>query len=177
MKREIKKIFAASDLLLERLSIQRIWRVLAFVSAGIAIWFSSFAIYQLFQYWRIDTSAPAVITKWGVKELSSSRFVVEAFFEFEVEGTKYHGQSLFDSEVYLNPFSAQESIRRQQEGDVTAWYQPSNPQVSSLKREFPVKECIHALLTAGVFAYFACIPRRVSQFFAHDRINQSTKRA
>lgn len=173
MKALLKKFVSIPDSFIGKISMQQIWRVLATIAIGIALWFSSIAVYQLFQYLRLGSFAEAEVTKWSIKELSSSRFAIEVFFEFEAKGKKYEGKSLLDSPVFLNPFSAEDAIKAKEKQAFFAWYQSSNPEVSSLQREFPLKSLIHALLTLGVLIYFAFIPKHIPHLSEQDRISPS----
>ncbi len=154
--------------------MQQIWRILAAFAIAIALWFSSIAAYQLFQYLQLGSFAQAEIKKWSIKELSSSRFAVEVFFEFEAKGKKYEGRSLLDSPVFLNPFAAEEAIKTREKQTFFAWYQTSNPEVSSFQRNFPLKSMIHALVTLGVLIYFIFIFKHVPHLDEQKRINPSS---
>lgn len=173
MKGFLKKILSIPDSLIGKVSVQQIWRVLATIAIGIALWFSSIAAYQLFQYLRLGSFAEAEIKKWSIKELSSSRFAVEVFFEFEAKGKKIQGTSLLDSPVFLNPFAAEDAIKANEKQSFLAWYQTSNPEISSLQKEFPLKSLIHALVTIGVLLYFAFIPKHVPYLNEQERISPS----
>lgn len=173
MKAFLKKIVSFPGSLVEKISMQQIWRVLATIAIGIALWFSSIAAYQLFQYFRLGSFAEAEIQRWSIKELSSSRFAVEVFFEFEVNGEKIQGVSLLDSPVYLNPFAAEDAIKAKSKQSFLAWYQASNPKISSLQKEFPFKSLIHAFVTIGVLIYFAFIPKHIPYLNEQERISPS----
>ncbi|MBS0653997.1 MAG: hypothetical protein JSR39_10800 [Verrucomicrobia bacterium] len=173
MKALLKKFVSIPDSLIGKVSMQGIWRVLATIAIGIALWFSSIAAYQLFQYFRLGSFAEAEVTKWSIKELSSSRFAIEAFFEFEANGKKYQGKSLLDSPVFLNPFSAEDAIKAKEKQAFYAWYQSSKPEISSLQREFPLKSLIHALVTLGVLIYFAFVPKHIPHLLEHELISPS----
>ncbi len=151
----------------------QIWRILAVIATAIALWFSSIAAYQLFQYLRLDSFAQAEVTKWSIKELSSSRFAVEVFFEFQAKGKKYQGKSLLKSPIFLNPFAAEDAVKAKKKQTFFAWYQPSNPGISSLQRDFPLKSMIHALVTLGVLIYFIFLPKHIPHLYEQERIRQS----
>jgi hypothetical protein len=174
MKALLKKFISFPNFFIGKVSVQQIWRILAAIAIAIALWFSSIAAYQIFQYLRLGSFAQAEVTRWSIKELSASRFAIEAFFEFEAKGKKYEGKSLLDSPVFLNPFAAEDAIKIREKEAFFAWYQPSNPEVSSLQKDFPLKSLIHALVTLGVLIYFIFIPKHIPHLYEQERISPSS---
>lgn len=132
----------------------KLWLVLLVIAGGIALWFSGIALYNGFGYWKLGPTAPAEITAWQVKEISASKFGMEATYVYEVEGKQYSGKTLFKTPIYLNPYSAEDDIVEWKELSWRVWYKKSNPAISSLQKYFPTKEILQAILTIGVFVYF-----------------------
>lgn len=159
MRARIKELFSIPELYIGKISLFQVWRVLVILAAGVALWFCVIAGYQLYHYLRLGSCAEAKVVAWNVKELDSSRFAIESIFEFQVDGVPYQGKSLLTSPIYLNPFAADEAIKLRDKEALFVWYQASNPLISSLSKEFPLKSFLHALLTLGVLLYFLSIPR------------------
>ena len=176
MKQKVKKILAIPGQFLGKVSVRQLWKVLICLAVAIAIWFSALAAYQTFCYLRLSSSAPATVTRWQIKELGTSRFAVEAFFEFESNGRHCNGSALFGPPFYLNPFSAEGAIKAKKKETFTVWFQASNPSVCSLQKEFPLKSFMHALMTLGVFVYFLFISRKIPQSEEQERISPSKMR-
>jgi hypothetical protein len=146
-------------------NLYKLWVVLLIVSVGIALWFSGTALLDLWKFARLNAQAPATVTKWEIRDLSSSRFAVEAEFLYEVNGTLYSGKTVFESHRFLNRFAAENHVKLLQVRSWQTWYRESNPSLSSLEREFPQKQCLQALLTIGVFTYFYFARNLFSRIF------------
>lgn len=176
MKFKVEKFFVAPGKFLEKVSVRQLWKVLVGIAMAIAIAFSGLAAYQIFRYARLGTSAPAKVTDWGVKELSSSQFGVEVCFEFEAAGKSFRGKTLFDSPVYLNPFSAEEAIKSLKKEAFAVWFQSSDPSMCSLQKEFPLKSLVNALVTLGVVFYFISISKKLYQASPEEQARTSPLR-
>jgi hypothetical protein len=135
-------------------NLYRLWVVLLIVSGGITLWFSGFALVGAWKYVRLNSQTPATVVNWQVQDITSSRFAIEADYSFEVNGATFKGKTIFDNPQFLNRFAAENYIRLLQGKQWKTWYRESNPNITSLEREFPQKNCLQALLTVGVFAYF-----------------------
>jgi len=145
-------------------NLYKLWLVLLVISAGIALWFSEIALIGVWKFTRLNTQAQATVSKWEIRDLSSSRFAVQAEYSYEVEGVAYVGKTIFENKQFLNRFAAASCIKLFEAKHWQAWYRESNPVLSSLEREFPQKQCLHALLTIGVFAYFYFARSMFSRF-------------
>lgn len=135
-------------------SMYKLWLGLLIVSGAIALWFSGIATVQVWQYARLNAQTPATVLSWGVRDLSSSRYAIEADYRYEVKGTSHRGKTVFKHPQFLNRYAAENHAKTMEGKRWHAWYVERNPAHSSLERKFPQKECLHALLTVGVFAYF-----------------------
>jgi hypothetical protein len=118
------------------------------------VWFSGLALVGVWKFSRLNAHMPAQVLSWQVRELSSSRFALEADYCFEVEGIVYQGKTLFKKSQFLNRFSAENYIKTFRVKQWEVWYKKRDPSLSSLEKRFPQKECLQALLTIGVFIYF-----------------------
>ena len=132
----------------------KLWLVLLIVSGGIALWFSGIALVGLWDFTQLDARTPATVLKWEIQDLSSSRFAIAADYRYEVKGASYNGKTVFENLQFLNRFAAENQVKQIEDKRWEAWYSQCNPFHSSLEREFPQKQCLQALLTVGVFAYF-----------------------
>lgn len=135
-------------------NLYRLWVVLMAISGGIALWFFSIAVLGIFKFAVLNTQGLAEVTHWQIRELSSSRFAIEAEYRFTVNEVVYFSKTKFEKPQFLNRFAAENYIATLGPRSLRMWYRDSYPQRSSLEREFPRKHCLQALLTLGVFAYF-----------------------
>lgn len=132
----------------------RIWFVLLIISAAVFLWFSGIAIGGAWKFFRLNSKASAKILNWNVREISSSRFALEAEYQFEFDGSTYFGKTVFENPQFLNQFAAENYMQINGSKSWEAWFQSNHPNFSSLERDFPQKKCLQALLTLGVFLYF-----------------------
>lgn len=135
-------------------NLYRLWIVLLIVSGGIALWFIGTALVGIWKYTLLTAQAPTQIMNWNVREISSSRFAIEAEYQFKVNALSYRGKTLFESPHFLNQFAAENYLKTLPTKDWKTWYRAKDPMSSSLERIFPQKKCLQALLTLGVFLYF-----------------------
>lgn len=146
-------------------NLHRIWVTLLIVSGGIAMWFSGEAVAKLWKYSRLDSRAPASVLNWEVRDLPSARFAVAAAYSFEIKGFSYEGETVFEYPQFLNRYAAENCLKLLEAQRWQAWYRGDSPSLSSLEKEFPQKQCLQALLTVGVFAYFFFSRSMLSRLF------------
>jgi hypothetical protein len=132
----------------------KLWVVLLIISGGIALWFSGVAAVGFWTFARLDAKAAAQVSNWEIINVSSSCFALAANYRYEVQGKSHAGKTLFESPRFLNRFAAENYLKAAQTKSWETWYSSGNPAFCSLEKEFPQKQCLHALLTVGVFAYF-----------------------
>src|ERR1700722_3610589 len=135
-------------------NLYRLWLVLLVGSGGVAVWFSSTAAGGMWKYFQLNDQVSAKILKWGIKELSSSRFALEAQYRYDVNEVPYEGKTIFDSPQFLNRFAAENYMKLQSAKRWQTWYSTGHPDYNSLEKKAPKKQCSQALLTLGVFVYF-----------------------
>jgi hypothetical protein len=135
-------------------NLYRLWVALLIVSGGIALWFSGIALSGFWKFTRLNTKTTATVFKWQVRHLSSSRFAIEAEYRYEINGNIYESKTIFESPLFLNRYTAENHVKFFESRRWQTWYSEGSPHLSSLEREFPEKQCLHALVTVGVFAYF-----------------------
>jgi len=133
------------------------WLVLFLVSGSIALWFSGKALQDLWTYFRVGPSVAAKVVGWGVQEISSSEFGIEAAYEYQVNERTYSAKTVFKQPVYLNSYSAEKDLYKWEEQTWRAWYDPKSPSFSTLQKLFPFKTCIQAGVTLGILFYFAFV--------------------
>jgi hypothetical protein len=132
----------------------QLWVILLVISGAIALWFSGIAVGGMWKFFGLSAQTPVKVLKWQVRELTSSRFALEADYQFEIDGVTYSGKTIFERPQFLNRFAAENYMRINGSKSWNTWYRTGNPKSNSLEKEFPQKQCLHALLTLGVFIYF-----------------------
>jgi hypothetical protein len=135
-------------------NLYRLWLVLLMISGAIALWFSGIAADDMWKFFRLNAHTSVKIVSWQVRELASSRFAMEADYQFKLDSGAYSGKTIFEKPQFLNKFAAENYMRINGSKSWKVWYQAGNPAYNSLEKAFPKKQCLHALLTIGVFIYF-----------------------
>ena len=132
----------------------RLWVVLIVISSVIGLWFSGTAAKELWNFFQLNAKTTVKILNWQVREITSSRFAMEAEYQFEIKGETYSGKTIFKKPQFLNRFAAENYMRLHGSKRWETWYRTGNPSCNSLEKQFPQKQCLQALLTLGVFTYF-----------------------
>lgn len=138
--------------------------MLIIISGAISLWFVGDALRGAFLYSQLEAQAPALLTQIQVRKEGGAKYLMEADYLYRVQGVEYSGKTLFCEPVYLNQISAEQDLGKWRALEWQAWYVPSHPEKSSLQRFFPLKTCVYALLTLGVFTYFFLL-----RYFAFSR--------
>lgn len=127
--------------------------------------FITAALHDIWGYIRLEEHTVAFINRMKVIEVSPSQFAVRASYAFKARGKTYRGKTVFSKPFYLNRESAEREIQNRLSQTWTVWYQPSRPKICSLEKNFPLKKCLYALMTLGVFFYFV--------YLDHYRVDRS----
>lgn len=134
-------------------------KILSGVAAVCTLYFFVTASFSLYQWYGKTNLAWAKVQTWRVIELGTSKFAIEAEYQFSHQGQSYSGLTRFSKPYHFNRPSAEKEIERKIEDRSIAFYNPSHPESSSLERTFPLKKILYFLMTAGVFLYFLCLER------------------
>ena len=144
--------------------MSKLWIILVTLSAAFALWFSGKAAKDLWNYLKLDASAPATVAHWSVKELSANAFAPSGNYFFEAGGQRWEGSTTLSGHIYPNPYAAQRAIEPLQAHAWSSWYSQKDPSVSSLQKFFPFKSVIQALVTLGITLYFFCMQTFLKRF-------------
>src|SRR3990167_6430839 len=125
---------------------------------GLAIsgYFSFLLVETLFEYYPLKKQAETRISRWEIKEMEGS-FALKAFYSFETQGKIWNGTTLLSKPWYLNEPSALLALKGKAKEEWLAWFNPKNPEHSSLEKVFPIGLLVRVLICYGVFIYFSFI--------------------
>lgn len=133
--------------------MNQIWKILFGIFILIALWFTSYALHDVYTYARLYAEAPATSVILSVKEVTDERYHLQARYTFTASNTMYSGETLLTSPPYRNGWAAKQAISEYKNHAWKVWYSPQNPQHSSLQKSFPFKECLSALILWGLLFY------------------------
>jgi hypothetical protein len=120
----------------------------------IALWFLLSASMDISAYRALSARAPTTVAQWSVEKLGRDRYCPSAVYNFMDNGQLYDGRTIMKYDLYRNEWAAQQRISRAKSEVWNVWFSPSNPEHSSLTREFPVQSIVSAVLMTGIFFYF-----------------------
>jgi len=141
-----------------------IWQAFLFVAAAIALWFTITAVYHYYSYKNLNTQTLTSSLQWEVEEKSEEAFVLKAFYQFEFQGKSYPGNTVFEDTPYRNQWAAEEAIKEISNQNLKVWFDPQDPQHSSLQKKFPYKDSVYAIMLWGLILYFFWLGFYVTKF-------------
>jgi hypothetical protein len=148
--------------------MSKVWLLIILFTGSIACWFSQLAIREAWAYSRVNMTVPVLKAAWKPIEITPDRFVLEATYEYEVQGLAYHNRTQFNEPIYLNLPTAELDQQRWEKLVWNAWVNPAHPEESTLQRLFPWKHLFYSLVTLSVFGYFFSL-RKARQFSDEQR--------
>lgn len=134
------------------------WKAFLLFVLGCTLVYSGIAAYRYYEYIRLTDKQPITkVVQWDIFEKSDEEFILISTYEFTVAGRDYTGKMEWSDFPYRNEWSAKKAIQERGQEPLFVWYDPSNPNYSSLQKHFPVKQCIYAVFLWGLFLYFIWI--------------------
>lgn len=142
----------------------KLWLGFLAVCIAITLWFSVEALYKIYSFYRLTAEAPLLNSNWTIRKASDEMYIVQASYEFEVEGQKFQGNTEFTRDYYRNMWGAEQAITAFKKVYHRVWYAPSNPRHSSLQKTYPLKECISAGILWVLVLYFLWLGFYVTRY-------------
>lgn len=126
--------------------------------------YTGITFYRLYNYLILSAQAPARDFVWSTQEIGSENFAIRVEYTFDSKGKSVRTQSLFQPEKMINPWAAEQVIKKYQNRKMAIWYNPSHPNHSTLQKKFPIKECISTFLLWALLLYFVGLGYYVKQY-------------
>ncbi len=125
-----------------------------FYAAGIygALW-AFWAIRDLYMYWRLDAETVGKVQEANVRELSASSYDILATYTYIYEGESYKARGSLGKPYQLNQFAAEKTAENLVHASPPVYFNRRHPEISALKRAFPLKSVLQAGLTLGICLY------------------------
>lgn len=130
------------------------WMAFLVVIAFIVLYYTGVAAYRYYTYSTLTAKTIAQNVQWSVQEIASDEYVLEADYNFELNQKKYQNRYLFKDSIYRNEYAAHYDIPHFVNRSWVVWYNPRNPEQSTLQKNFPYKESISAIFLWGLLFYF-----------------------
>lgn len=132
----------------------KIWIAFLITVAMAVLWFSASAAQLLYGYYSLTEEVPVEQVEWAVKRVYDDRHLIEGSYAFQVEGVEYEGKTLFSEPIYRNAWAAEQGLKELAAKKWVVFYIPKDPKISTINKEFPLKEALSAGVLWGVMLYF-----------------------
>jgi len=130
------------------------WKVLlAIVTVG-TLWLTYSALSLWIGYIRLDASTKPKSIEWNVHAVSDEVYHIDAHYVFDWKGKEFSGETEFHHDPFRNAWAAEEGIKAYKKHPAYIWFSSSDPTYSSLQKNFPLKECLSAIVLWGLLLYF-----------------------
>jgi len=141
-----------------------LWQAFLVLVLVITLAYTGVAAYRYYNYARLKRATLPTTLKWQIRERSSDEYLVEGDYTFSVNNKNYSGATLRSQDPYLNPYAAERGIDMLSSQSWKIWFDPSNPEYSSLQKNFPLKEVISAICLWALLFYFLWLGFYVTRF-------------
>ena len=115
--------------------------------------YTGFTVYDLWHYMRLDKHIQAQDIQWSVLALSDDRFIPVARYQFILQGKYFQGETRWQAN-YLNEWTAKEAVARLKPSPPLVWYDGANPNISTLEKLLPQKQCLYTVSLWILSLYF-----------------------
>lgn len=143
---------------------QTVWLALVATLTLIVLWYSGIFLYRYYHYMRLSGKAPAKEMAWTVEPRTDEQYLLKANYSFVSNGQTFTGSSVIEDRGFWNEYAAQKGIEDVSKKKWIIWFNPSNPAHSSLQKNFPLKECVSAVIMWAIVFYFLWLGYYSSRF-------------
>jgi hypothetical protein len=141
-----------------------LWQAFLLVIIAISLWYTISAIYLYDSYAHLKILTTTSSIQWEAEEHAEDRFILKANYIFVYKGKFYHGSTSLEDTAYRNLWAAEKTIKELTNSNLKVWFDPENPNHSSLQKKFPLKESIYAAFLWGLILYFLWLGFYVARF-------------
>ena len=141
-----------------------LWQAFLLVIFCATLWYSAVALYSYYSYSQLKTQIAVSSIQWEVEEKSEDNYLIKALYQFKYRNNPYSGSTTLSDIPYRNQWAAQQAIKEYSKKNWKTWFDPQNPNHSSLQKNFPLKECISAIFLWGLTIYFLWLGFYVAKF-------------
>jgi hypothetical protein len=131
--------------------------LIALIFPVIAFFLLSYStICQINTYLLLKKNVLANVDKLEIRLDKKNRYEILAFYSFKIGNKVFFNKNCLRKK-FLNILSAQDYIKKNSEKKVIVWFNPKNPNITSIERKFPIKNCIYSVLCFSIFIYFVIL--------------------
>lgn len=112
-----------------------------------------FALKRSLPLWGLTEQGEATVLRWEMEEGFWGRQRLAAVYQFENQGHKYSGRTVYLDMTFLNEYAAQKwAMQAGPKQSVS--FDPANPERSTLEYEIPAGLYIRSLIALVIGLYF-----------------------
>lgn len=116
------------------------------------------ALQQSLPLWGLSRSGQATVSTWEMEEGFWGRASLAASYSFDFQGHAYSGRTVFQDMTFLNEYAMQRWARDAGPQQIV-WFDPQNPDRSTLEWVFPTGLYIRSLIAILIGFYLARYPK------------------
>lgn len=131
-----------------------IWIILLGIVTVITLGYSGALSFKLYHYLVLTEKIPITSIRWSVHPFDTDSYSPQADYTFHYQGKIYEGSTVWENERYPNPWAIEGPLTALAEQERFVWVEPRNPTFSTLRKEFPYKQCVSVTLLWGLVIYF-----------------------
>lgn len=139
------------------------WIVFLTIIGLIVLAYTGYTFFNIYEYSSLTQKTAPQSIQWSINKLDDDNFVLFANYAFNWDGKNYTGKVIRD-EHYLNAWATREALEGLNKGAYTVWFDPANPQNSTLFKSFPLKQSIYAAVLWLLFFYFLWLGYSVKRY-------------
>ena len=134
---------------------------IAFLAAGYT---TVVAVIQLNTFLRLDKNIISSIDNFEIIP-NGNKFSLLAKYSYNVKNKNWGGKYIFKSKLFLNDLAAKRELTvMKNKKDMQLWYASKDPSLSSLEKDFPIKNFLYAIISWIVILYFFWLRNRIKNF-------------
>lgn len=139
------------------------WTGFLIIIGLIVIAYSGFTLVKIHHHSRLTQHTTPQTIQWSIHKLGEDDFTLQGHYEFSWDGKEYSGQESAN-EHYLNAWAARDILDSFNQETSQVWFDPSNPEYSTLFKNFPIKYTIYSVILWLLFFYFIWLGRSIKRY-------------
>jgi hypothetical protein len=147
--------------MIESLSQRNFWNFFVLGFAIVFVCVAGPAAFQVLQYLRLSSHAPAAIQQWEMVEVGRDAFTLSAAYSFLINGDAISGSDQLRNLRVRSRGGAEAAKTRAAAAEWTVWYSPRNPGFNRLEHTFPWKPCIYSGIVFFSLCYVLAMTRLI----------------
>jgi hypothetical protein len=140
------------------------WQAFLIVVFAVTLWYTTTAITAYYSYSHFNSQTDLSALNWEVVKESEEDFVTKAVYTFEFHDKSYPGTTTLKDTPYRNHWAAEQAVKELSKRHWKVWFDPQNPDYSSLEKSFPFKATFSAIFLWGLILYFLFLGFYVTKF-------------